>query len=605
MQEKKNNAVEKVENTAKKSGKNLESNKKTAKRKSKNSSSNREAKKSSRSRERAERKMELAKLKEHKKAEREKAKNALKREKNKRKAELKENKRRIKEERKARKEMLKHETRAEREKRLSIERREMAKQRAEEKKLKAQLKKQKEEQRKQLKQQKEENKRRTRSERRGLGGYLTAVISLGIACLVLASVLTGVLLMPSAENYALEATYQKSFYDTVEQIENIDLNLSKALASSDEGAIQKYLTNTAINAELAENDLQQLPIRDENKFYTTKVINQIGDYSKYLVNKLIDGDPLTESDIEGLRQLYNANLDIKNALRNAINEMGADYSFTSLDGAGSGNALLSRLGELQNLSTGYPELIYDGPFSDGQLNREIKGLTGEDIDQEQANEIFARIFGRFGLESIENVGMATGKIECYNLQTTVNGQTLYAQISKKGGQLIMFDVAGDCNSVLIESDKAIENAQNFLTALKIENVSPVWINLTGNVYTINFAVEIDSVIVYSDLIKIRVCAETGNVIGMEATGYYTNHVERTIEKAVLSEAQARAKVSESIQIDTARKVLCPVGTASEVLCYEFSGTLNEDIYYVYIDASNGRQVEMFKVIETGEGEMLM
>ena len=70
------------------------------------------------------------------------------------------------------------------------------------------------------------------------------------------------------------------------------------LATADSGALQRYLVDTAINSELAENSIQQLPLHDESKYYTTKLINQIGDYSKYINNKLIMGEQISASDME-------------------------------------------------------------------------------------------------------------------------------------------------------------------------------------------------------------------------------------------------------------------------------------------------------------------
>ena len=112
------------------------------------------------------------------------------------------------------------------------------------------------------KERKQENKRK-KQDNKGFGGWLAAVISLGVVSLVLASVLTYTLLMPSTTDTMLESSYQKSFYSTVEQVDNIDLNLSKILASKDKTAVQKYLVDTPINSELAENDIQQLPLHDE------------------------------------------------------------------------------------------------------------------------------------------------------------------------------------------------------------------------------------------------------------------------------------------------------------------------------------------------------
>ncbi len=510
--------------------------------------------KAERERIRAERRVELARIKAQKRAEKEKAQANVKREKERRKAELKKRKLEGEERRKERR---------------------------------------------------DRDRQKSKDGRRGTGGWLAAVISLGVATLVLSSVLTFTLLMPTETDHALEATYQKSFYDTVEQVDNIDLNLSKVLATNDTEAMQKYLVDTAINSELAENDLQQLPLQDESKYYTTKLINQIGDFSKYLNNKIISGEKLSESDMESLTRLYKANRTFKESLQRMVSEMGVDYSFSTMMDGGEGNLVIKNFNELQNLSVEYPELIYDGPFSDGQTNREIKGLTGEEITKERANDIFVKIFSRMGMDKVENVGETTSEIACYNIQTMVKGDNLYAQISKRGGKLIMFEYAGECKEVNHDRATAIETAESFLQTLEIEDMKPVWVNLANNVYTINFAYEQQGVIVYSDLIKIRICADTNTVLGYEATGYYTNHVERVIGNPTLSEAAAKEKVSTNIDIETARLALVPIGKSSEKLCYEFSGEYDGSTYYVYIDAVSGKQVEMFKVIESTEGELLM
>ena len=203
------------------------------------------------------------------------------------------------------------------------------------------------------------------------------------------------------------------------------------------------------------------------------------------------------------------------------------------------------------------------------------------------------------------MGEATGDIECYNVQGVVNGDNLYAQISKKGGKMIMFSYAGSCDKIVIDQEQAIENATRFMESVGIKDMKAVWINLANNVYTINFAYEQDGVIVYSDLVKVRVCAETAMVIGLESRSYYTNHTERQIGSASIGKATAKTKVSDNISVDTARLVIVPIGQKSEKLCYEFSGEYNGSTYYIYIDAVTGRQVEMFKVIESTEGTLLM
>ncbi len=554
MKEYKNNAVEKVENAVENKGETIKQDYSDKELDRELERSRRQNEKVNKEQIRADKRVEMARLKAHKKAEKEKAKATAQREKNRRKAELKEKKLALKQERK-------------------------------------------------MQNDRHRSKRKERN--KGTGGWLAAVISLGVATLVLASVLTFTFLMPSEADGMLEAGYQKSFYSTVEQVDNIDLNLSKALATSDSGALQMYLVDTAINSEIAENDLQQLPLMDESKHYTTKLVNQIGDFSKYLNNKLIQGESLTEQDYQSLRALYNANLTLKNSLQDMMGKMGSDFSMMSMLDGGNGNVVINGFNNLENLSVEYPELIYDGPFSDGQQNREIKGLMGEDIDEATAVEIYKAMFADYNPMDVMAMGTTSQGIECYNVEAESNGEMLFAQISKKGGKLIMFSYAGSCMGVNYSDDEVTATAEQFIEKMEISQMKPVWINLSNNVYTINFAGENNGVIVYGDLVKVRVCAETNTVIGVEAKSYFTNHTERLIEKATLSERQAEAKVSENIEVETSRLALVPIGTKSEKLCYEFSGTFDGATYYVYIDAMTGRQVEMFKVVKSTEGTLLM
>lgn len=633
MQENKNNALEKAENIANKPSASTQTkqNKQKAKKSQSHSKSKtksvsaqqkisakeqrkleKQKKKEQKQKALAQKRVELAKIRAHKKAEKQKAKATALREKNRRKAEAKQRKQLLKEQRIARRQMIKNESKKERQKRIALERQQLREERQHVREQKAQKKREQRAHRLELRRQKQAERSQRRKDRqrhkernRGYGGWLAAVISLGLSTLVLASVLTFTFLMPTTNEMALESSYQRAFYDAVQQVENIDLNLSKALMSKDGNAIQKYLLDTAINSELAENDLQELPLDDEYKFHTAKIVNQIGDFSKYIINKLIDGENLTAKDKQDLQNLYNANLSLKQALGQMTEKMGNDYSFQSLISGGKGDVVLSGFNELQNLSVSYPQLIYDGPFSDGQQEKPIKGLGTTEISEQQAQEIFAKIFSDYSFSKIESAGMTDGSMICYNIQGIVDDNILYAQISKNDGKLIMFSFAGDCSEVSIQDDEAIQKGSEFLQKMGVENMQEVWINLANNVYTINYAYQIDDTIIYPDMIKVRVCAKTGNVIGIEAKSYYTNHTQRKLDGAKITQGQAKQNVFDDLQIESVRQVVIPLTQNTEKLCYEFSGQFDGNTYYVYIDAINGHQLQMFKVVKGTEGTLLM
>jgi len=58
-------------------------------------------------------------------------------------------------------------------------------------------------------------------------------------------------------------------------------------------------------------------------------------------------------------------------------------------------------------------------------------------------------------------------------------------------------------------------------------------------------------------------------------------------------------------VKISRVAVVPIEKKIEKLCYEILGEYVGSTYYVYIDVTTGRQVEMFKVIESTEGTLLI
>ena len=113
---------------------------------------------------------------------------------------------------------------------------------------------------------------------------------------------------------------------------------------------------------------------------------------------------------------------------------------------------------------------------------------------------------------------------------------------------------------------------------------------------------------YPDLVKVQVRMDTGAVVGLEANSYWMNHVTRERLHPVLEEAEARALVSDRLDISASRLCVIPVDDGlgagrTELLCWEFDGVWNDNRYLVYIDAETGEEAEVLKVVE-GNGWIL-
>jgi germination protein YpeB len=114
-----------------------------------------------------------------------------------------------------------------------------------------------------------------------------------------------------------------------------------------------------------------------------------------------------------------------------------------------------------------------------------------------------------------------------------------------------------------------------------------------------------NVVVYPDQIKLKVALDNGDVVGIESQHYLIVHTERSLPKPRITAAEARKNVSKRLDIKNIRLSLIPMESLREVFCYEFYGEYDGEKYFVYINALDGTEERILKVLETENGELTM
>jgi len=307
----------------------------------------------------------------------------------------------------------------------------------ERKKDKAERKKLIREQRRTLRLEKKAKKRASK----GYGGWLAAVVCLGVLTLAMGSYLIVDRLRSAPLKRAVAGTYQKSYYDFVRYVDNLDVSMSKLTVSESRAEQIGLLSDVHAKSLLAISDAETLPLEDEQKFGTIKFINQLGDYAKSLETKLAKGGALDGNDQQKIERLYEITRSIKTSLADVSRSMEEGYDFFKFGKNGKTDGVAQGFQELENNAVDYPTMIYDGPFSDGQKAKKVKGLSGEEITAATAEEVFRSAFSGYKLQSVSALGEANGKIAAYNVEGTLeDGTTLFAQVSRTGGKILQFEL---------------------------------------------------------------------------------------------------------------------------------------------------------------------
>ncbi len=442
--------------------------------------------------------------------------------------------------------------------------------------------------------------------------YLIVAIVLLIVAIVL-----GVLLYRNRKEYkqASENNYNMAFYELVDYVQNVETYLAKSLISTTPEHGAETLTNLWREANLAQSYLSMLPIQSQELENTEKFLNQVSDYSYSLSRKNIYNESLTDEDLKNLKDLHVYSVELENTL----NQLSEDINNGRLEWGeltNKGNIAFAQ--QVDNISKEsfsnleenfheYSGLIYDGAFSEHLTNTEQKGLTGDDVDEEQAKQKAEELIGKDNIKEISNLGYSeNATIPVYDFSVTNNNdETINVSISKKGGHVVYMNSNREVNSEVISQEDANETGKKYLSDKGFPNMKETYYLKQEGIVTINYAYTKNNVIVYPDLIKVKVALDNGEVLGIETTGYLNNHCERDISNIKISKEEAKKNLNKELNIESEGMAIIPTEWKTEILCYEFKGKVEDREFLVYINAENGREEDILVITNTPNGTLTM
>lgn len=242
-------------------------------------------------------------------------------------------------------------------------------------------------------------------------------------------------------------------------------------------------------------------------------------------------------------------------------------------------------------------------------NPERKGLTGDEIDENKAKQIAEEFIGKDKISEINSNGISeNANIPSYDLviKTDNNVDTnLWISISKKGGHVVFMNYNRNVEAETITMEKAIELGKAFLDSRGINNMKETYYIKQDGIVTINYAYMQNNVIMYPDLIKLKVALDNGEILGIETTGYLNSHTQRNLEEVQITKEKAKESLNKDLEILSEGLAVIPTEYQTEVLCWEFKGKVEDREFLVYINARTGREEDILVILNTANGTLTM
>ena len=441
---------------------------------------------------------------------------------------------------------------------------------------------------------------------------------LSVICVLLIIVgVLGFILYSKQREYrqASENSYNQAFYELVDYVQNVEVYLAKSLISTTPEHGAETLTNVWREANLAQSYLSMLPIESQELENTEKFLNQVSDYSYSLSRKNIYNESLSEDDLKNLEELHGYSVELENTLNQLSDDLNSGrFQWGELTKKGTvafaqqvDNISKESFSNLEENFHEYSGLIYDGAYSEHLIGTEKKGLTGDDIEEDEAKSKVEEFIGKDNIKEIQSLGYSeNATIPSYDFSVQNNNdETINISISKKGGHIIYMNSNRDVNVESISQEEANEKGKKFLEAKGFSNMKETYFLKQEGIVTINYAYTQDDVIMYADLIKVKVALDNGEVLGIETTGYLNNHTQRDLSNIKITQDEARKTINQNLEIEAEGMAIIPTEWQTEILCYEFKGKVDDREFLVYINAENGREEDILIITNTPNGTLTM
>ena len=396
-------------------------------------------------------------------------------------------------------------------------------------------------------------------------------------------------------------SYNRAMYEVITSVNNIDTLVAKVRITMSKEYNIVTLSEITTEATSAKENLAELPVNQNAMGNVSKFFSQVIGYSQSLTKSLANGDNLTDEDHKNLDKINEVSNNLNGTLKEIYSSLTSGrLKWDEVEKVASEkldedkNQLdLSGLEKVKDSLEDYEGLIYDGAFSNHIESVEPKALTGNEVSVETATKKVRECVQNATEKEIEEViynGESNGRLDVYNFEVKLKDEnyTIDVDITKKEGKLVLLMSDREVKEQKLKIEEAKKIGDKYLQSLGLSDFDPTYYQTTENMTTINYAAVQDGVLLYPDLIKVKIAMDTGEVCSVECTGYIFNHTKRTNLTPTITQDMAKQYLSKDMKLEKTRLTVIPTDSNSEVLTYEFKGTIEDNTFLIYINANTGK-----------------
>ncbi len=401
----------------------------------------------------------------------------------------------------------------------------------------------------------------------------------------------------------IEAGYMNAVEELAQNAGQISAVLEKGRYASSPAMMTKLSSSLSEKAAAAKASLESLPVYGMSIDNLEKFLSQVGNYARSLSERATAGEKLSTDDRQNVEKLGECAEKLSSGLWELqagllSNDGSITELFSEVDGE-LGGIVSDGFSGLEDSLSDMPKLIYDGPFSDHILERVPAMTSGaEEITEEEALAKAAAAIGADSFRVHLCDSGEEGRMPAYCFYC----EGARCAVSKNGGYVIYCLKSRAVRDSEISPEEGCRRAEEYLKDLGIGGMERTYFETYNNVLTVNFAYREDGVTFYTDLIKVAVALDDGEVIGYDARGFLVNHRDRSFPEPKIGKDEASESVMQGLKVKNVGLAVIPTDAVDEELCYELSCESEQGKeVLIYVSAVTGEERDILILLKSDTG----
>ncbi|GAA5415388.1 sporulation protein YpeB [Paraliobacillus ryukyuensis] len=401
-----------------------------------------------------------------------------------------------------------------------------------------------------------------------------------------------------------ENNYQRAFHDLTYQIDLLHDKIGTTLAMNTKEKLSPQLIDIWRLTSEAHTDVGQLPLSLLPFNKTEEFLANIGDFTYRTAVRNLEEEPLSDKELETLKELHKSAGEIEDELRKVqhvvleenLRWMDVQLALVNNDEQ-QDNTIIDGFKTVEEVSKGYSEsMLSTNATGISNENHEYQFIKGKEVGK---SEVKKKLRDFFELpKDLKITVTESGKganLPTYSGAFQLDEEHGYIDVSKQGGHILSFMLNREIKEQKISLNEASQKAAKFLKDNGLADMELAQSSQYDHVGVFQFLYKDNDVRVYPDKVQLKVALDNGEILGFVGNDFYRNHHDRMIEAPKLSLEEAKEKVNPSVKIQDQHLAIIESDIMEETLAYAFLGTMDDETYRIFIDANSGAELQVEKM----------